>query len=174
MPRRRGRMRMRMNPIQSVKNQHSTKQTILANTNIQDFVMDATEQGVPTKVVGIEVPVGAIIYSMDISVNFVVDGGGSTGTLDWMFIKLRDGQVASTIIPTPDWSDIGLSSGRNQVIKSYMCVYGTEDGGAKTWNVHIKIPKVYQRTRSGDRFVIVVNSNAAGTLATGARYKYYQ
>ncbi len=174
MPRRRGRMRMRMNPIQSVKQQMAQKQSILADTNIQHFVMDASEVGSPTKVTGIEVPVGAIVYSMDVSINFVSSTGGITGNIDWCFVKLRDGQVFDTILVSPDWSDLGLASGRNQVIKSYMAIFGTEDAGPKIWNLHIKIPKVYQRTRAGDRFIIVFRSSEAGSLSTGARYKYYQ
>jgi len=174
MPRRRRRMRMRMNPIQSVKNQIAQKQTILADANIQHFVMDTVEVGAPTKVTGIEVPVGAIVYSVDVSVNFVSSTGGITGNIDWVFIKLRAGQVFDTVLVSPDWTDLGLASGRNTIIKSFMAIFGTEDAGPKIWNMHIKIPKIYQRTRDGDRFIIVFRSSEPGSLSTGARYKYYQ
>jgi len=162
-----------MNPIQSVKNQHSQKQSILANTNVQHFVGNAVEVGVPTKVVGTEIPVGANVYSIDLSVNFVSGSAAVTGNIDWCFVKLRQGQVFTTVIGTPDWTEIGLAPGRNQVIKSYMGIFATEDAGAKQWNVHIKIPKTYQRTRSGDLFILVVNASQEGSLSTGARYKYY-
>ncbi len=166
-------MRM-MNPIQSVKNQLSTVTSILASTLQQDFVATATEQGVATKVTGREVPVGAHVYSMDISVNYVTGGGAQTGTLEWVLMKTREGQSVVGLITSPNWTDIGLSNGRNQVIKSYQAVYGTDDSGAIRYNIHIKIPKSFQRMRSGDNFVIAFIADDAGTLMTGARYKYYQ
>ena len=165
---------MRMNPIQSVKNQRSTTTTTTAAVNVLDFVALATEQGVATKVVGNEVPVGATVYSMDISVSFISGSASDTGTFEWCFMKLRDGQSVTNTISSPNWSDIGLSSGRNQVIKSYMTVFSTEDGGSVKYNPHIRIPKIYQRMRSGDQFVIVTKTSQIGLLLTGARYKYYQ
>ena len=171
--RRRRRMRMRMNPIQSVKNQKATKQSIIAATNIIDILANTVAVGEPTKVFGNEVPTGATIYSIDVSVNFVSGSSTTTGTFDWCLIKTRTGQNASSVIPTPDWSDIGLADGRNQVIKSYMAVFGTEDAGSIRYNVHIKIPKIYQRCRAGDTLVLLMRSSDAGTLADGARYKYY-
>ena len=163
-----------MTPIQSIKNQRSTVTTAVPNTNIQDFVGLATEVGSQTKIIGNEITVGASVYSMDISVNFVSIDNNETGVFEWVFMKLRQGQSVIDLITTPNWTDIGLSNGRNQVIKSYQAIYATNDAGAIRYNVHIKIPKIYQRMRAGDSFVIVSRSDGAGTLLTGARYKFYQ
>ncbi len=171
--RRRGRMRMRMNPIQSVKNQMATKQTAISNTNVVDFIAVSSEVGEPTKITGREVPVGATIYSIDVSVNFISESGTITGNFDWCLLKIRSGQAVSTLIVSPDWTNLGLSTGRNQIIKSFMSLFGTEDAGSIRYNLHIKIPKIYQRMRSGDTFALVMQSSSAGSLASGARYKYY-
>ncbi len=167
------RRRMRMNPIQSVKNQLATKQSLLGNTLEQIFIAQSVDAGAATKVTGREVPVGASIYSIDVSVNFISSTGGQTGTFDWVLIKTREGQGVVSLITSPDWTDIGLANGRNQVIKSFMTIFATEDGGSVKYNLHIRIPKIYQRMRPGDNFVIALESSDAGTLAVGARYKYY-
>ncbi len=168
-------MRMRrMNPIQSVKNQFQTDQTILGSTLIQDFVATATEQGVATKITGKEVPVGATVASIFVSVNFVSATGGQTGDFQWCLMKLRSGQSVATTITSPNWSNIGLSDARNQVIKSFMTIFGTEDAGSVKYNLQIRIPKIYQRMRAGDSFVLAMQASDAGSLSTGARYKYYQ
>ncbi len=167
------RMRRRMNPIQSVKNQLATKQSLLGATLEQIFIAQTVDVGSPTKVTGREVPTGASIYSIDVSVNFVSSTGGITGNFDWVLIKTREGQGVVSLITSPDWTDIGLANGRNQVIKSYMTIYGTEDAGSVKYNLHIKIPRIYQRMRAGDNFVIALEASDAGSLAVGARYKYY-
>ena len=167
----------RMRPrtiVQSVKNQFQTDQSILDNVLIQDFVATATEVGTPTKVTGKEVPVGAIVKSLFISVNFVSGSSNETGNFEWCLMKLREGQSVVTLITNPNWTNIGLGSGRNQVIKSFMAIFGTEDAGSIRYNLQIKIPRLYQRMRSGDSFVLALQSSAAGSLSTGARYKYYQ
>ncbi len=162
-----------MNPIQSVKNQMATKETLLGDTLEQIFIAQTTDVGAATKVTGREVPTGASIYSVDVSVNFISATGGQTGTFDWVLIKTREGQGVVSLITSPDWTDIGLANGRNAVIKSYMTIFATEDGGSVKYNVHIKIPKIYQRCRAGDNLIIALKSLDAGTLAVGARYKYY-
>ena len=106
---RRGRRRrsMSMTPIHSVKNQKATKQSIMANVNVIDILASAVEVGTATKVFGNEVPVGAKIFSIDVSVNFISSSGSITGNFDWCLVKTRTGQTATSIITSPDWSDIG-------------------------------------------------------------------
>jgi len=159
-------------PVHSVKNQFQTNQSITTSLN-QDFVYTAVEVGVATKITGKEVPVGANVYSVDVTVNYVTGGGAQIGNFDWCLIKLREGQSVVSTITSPDWTDIGLSSGRNQVIKSYTTMFGTDDGAIVKYNVHIKIPKSMQRVRSGDLLVIAFQASQSGTSVTGARYKYY-
>jgi len=175
MPRFRSRRRRTiMAPIISVKNQRSEKQSVTPTANIIFEAVVAVEVGAGTKILGNEVPVGSKVYSMDVSVNFISLDAATTGNFEWYVGKLRNGQSVVDITPSPDWTNIGLSDGRNQVIKSFMALYGTEDAGAIRYNMHIKIPKIYQRVRAGDKIVIVTVSSSGGDLAVGTRYKYYQ
>ena len=174
MPRfQRRRRAMRMAPINSVKNQHATKQTILASALIIEEVAVAVDVGAPTKVTGLEVPVGAKVFSVDLSVNFISVDSSTSGNFDWCFLKLREGQTVASLITNPDWTNLGFSNGRNQIIKSYMANYGTEDAGSIRYNPHIKIPKIYQRMRAGDSLVMAFIASSAGSLSSGMRYKYF-
>ncbi len=175
MPFRRNRFKSRgfRTPIHSVKNQDQEAQSILASTNISQQIALGQEIGVPTKVLGNEVPVGSKIYSVDIIWNFVSSTGGITGVINWCLLFARTGQTIASTIVSPDWTDIGLSEGRNQVIESHGDIFGTEDAGPIRYKRHIRIPKIYQRLRAGDSLRIVTNSDQVGTLLTGFRYKYY-
>ena len=91
-----------------------------------------------------------------------------------MLVCLRNGQTIATLFAgtkAADWSVIGLSNSRNQVIKSFTGIVGTEDAGAIRYNVHIPIPKMFQRIREGDQWVLVWNSFSPGPLTTAFRYK---
>ena len=164
----------RPSPIISVKNQRSEKQSVTPTANITFDALVAVDVGAPTKILGNEVPVGAMVYSMDVSVNFISSGASVTGNFEWYIGKIRNGQAITDITPSPDWSNIGLSDGRNQIIKSYMTIVPTDDAGIARYNLHIRIPKIYQRVRAGDKIVIVSVSSDGGDLAVGVRYKYYQ
>ncbi len=172
---RRGRGFARRRPmtvIQSVKNsfQQVTSQ-IAGKDGIQ--IAAAVEVGAATKVTGIEVPVGAKIFGIEIWVQFVSGTGGDAGTFNWYLVKQRENQPFAQM-PTPDFTDQGLSNFRNQIIHSDLAVIGTEDAGPYKFHRRIKINKLFQRMRPGDSFTIGVNPSIAGTLAIGVFYKYYQ
>ncbi len=124
----------------------------------------------------IDNPVGSKVFGFDISVNFISSTGGQTGTFEWFVWKARTSQSTAGVFADPkgaDWSELGLSAGRNQIIKSFMGIYGTEDASAVRYNMHIKVPKLMQRTRLNDVITLVFNASDAGTLSIGSRYKYY-
>jgi len=162
-------------PIVSYKHQAGTNLTYIGGAaNNFDLLFlggaPGSEQGIS------DVAAGHKVYSVDVSVNFVSASGAVSTTYSWMLVRIRDDQSVGTLFGTTDasnWSTIGLSKGRNQVIKSFMGVVGTEDAGSAKYNLHIKIPKPFQRVREGDQLYIVFNAADAGTLATGFRYKDY-
>ncbi len=122
------------------------------------------------------VPAGHRVSTVDVSVNFSATSASTTGDYSWMLVKLRQDQLVNTLFGATgaaQWSTIGLSNGRNQVIKSYMGVYGTEDSTPIRYNVRIKIPASMQRVREGDQLVLVFNAGDAGTYHVGFRYKDY-
>ncbi len=175
MPFRQSRRRMSRKPIiQSVKNQFNVAQTlVMATTSFLDFAV-GVEQGAPTKVQGNEVPTGAMIFGMAISVNAIVPAGSGNTRFSWYLCKIRQGQAGSDF-PSPVWADIGLSEVRNQIFHSEMVQLGSEDAGPYRFNRRVKIPRIYERMRAGDRLVIAVTANSAAVeIDIGARYKYYQ
>ncbi len=121
------------------------------------------------------VHLGKKVYSVDVSVNFITSSPSEGNDYSWMLVHLRQDQVVGTLFGTPasSWSTIGNSPGKNQVIKSYMGVHGTEDSSSVKYNVHIKIPKMWHRIREGDSLQLVYNGDAAGTLNIGFRFKTY-
>jgi len=176
---RRGRRMMRRPmmraPIVSYKHQRNENASYVgAGANHQYNVIVGAEPGqVGTAQ---SVAAGNKIYSINVSLNFIHGTQNGNDTPSWMLVSLRDGQTIPSCFAATDaseWSNIGLSSCRNQVIKSYMTVVGSEDAGPRTWNVHIKIPKIFQRIRQGDAIVIVFNSQDPGTLSIGTRFKSF-
>lgn len=162
-----------MGITQSVKNQLETKATQVPAVNNIIVFANAVEPGIATKVLGDEVPVGAKIFSMQVTVQAVSTTGGSTGSFDWYIAKVRGQQQTSTEFPDPDWSAIGLSQVRNQIFHCETNLFGTKDAGPVKFNRRIKIPKIYQRVRAGDRIAVVAQSSVASDILIGAVYKYY-
>ncbi len=122
------------------------------------------------------VQTGKKVFSVDVSVNFVSSSASITGPYSWMLIKLRQGQSIAAVFAATDasnWTNIGLSNARNQVIKSYMGLVGTQDGVILKQNIHISIPKIMQRVREGDVMALVFSSLIGGTLSIGSRFKTY-
>ena len=162
-------------PIVTYKHQKNEDITYVGgNANNETILYTGLPPGNLSLVNG--VPAGHKVFSVDVSVNALAPDNNTTGTFSWMLIHLRaDQSVATLINPSraSGWSEIGLSVGRNQVIKSYMGLYGTDDAGPYRSNVHIKIPKLWHRVREGDQLILVWNSDAATTFSVGFRYKDY-
>ncbi len=160
--------------VQSVKNQFAVAQSIVVATKIVLDYATGVNVGEATKVLGNEVPTGAKIFNIALSVNFVTLTGTETATFQWYIAKIRAGQ-SNAELPSPQWSDIGLSELRNQIFHSEMAQVGTEDAGPYKFNRIIKIPRIYQRMRTGDRLAVIVQADGVGgSIDIGARYKYYQ
>ena len=122
------------------------------------------------------VSAGHKVYSVDVSVNFTTLTSGDTSRYNWMLVHLRSDQFVNTLFASVDaanWSVIGLSTGRNQVIKSFVGLVGTEDAGPLKQNIHIPIPKQWHRVREGDQLVLVFNAFEPGSLVSGFRYKSF-
>lgn len=176
MPRRRFRRRMVMAPpIVSFKHQRMEETTYvgtLANNNY--LVYQGVNQG--TQTTPTDIAAGNKCYSIDVSVNYIVGSSTATGRLSWMLVHLRDGQTIGDQFAATDasnWSNIGLSKAKNQVIKSFVKIFATEDASAAIYNLHIKIPKMWHRIREGDSLVIMFNADEAGTLVIGSRFKSF-
>ena len=174
--RRRMRMRMPMRaPVVSYKHQRQTEVSYVGNDENQTIIFYTGGAPGSQATVG-NVPAGNKVYSINVSVNFIHQSGSGTSTINWLIVHLRADQSFDTLFASPggaNWSEIGQSLGRNQIIKSFLGIAGTEDAGAKAWNLHIKIPKMWHRVREGDKLLCIFNANNVGALAIGTRYKSF-
>ncbi len=171
MRRRRPRM---VAPIVSQKHQLNIDQSY-AGSDANVLIELYNVVGTDVLETGNNLHVGKKVFSVDVSINYVNSSPSTQGTYSWALIHLRQDQSIGTLFGTPatQWSVLGASNGRNQVIKSFMGVHGTEDANSVRYNMHIKIPKMWHRLRDGDSLVLVYNGSEGGTLSIGYRYKDY-
>ncbi len=159
--------------INSVKNQTVLKQSTLASTNVDTNIANAVEVGVPTKVLGNEVPVGAQIFRIRVALSMNSASGGEDGNIDWYLAKGRGGQ-AFTDFPDPDWSAIGLAANRNQIFHTITTQFGSQDAGPYKFDRWLKVPKGMRRMRNGDFFFVKTQATIVASYVLGIQYKYYQ
>ena len=171
-PRRRMVMRA---PVVSYKHQRQTDVTYIG-TNANQVITFYTGSA-PGATAGVgTVPAGNKVFSLDISVNFVQTSSSGNSRIEWCIVHLRADQDFDTLFASPggcNWSNIGLSLGRNQILKSFIGLVGSEDAGAQRWNLHVKIPKMWHRVREGDKLLCIFNAENAGALTIGTRFKSF-
>ncbi len=172
MPRRfRRRMAAPRATITSLKNQHGRQQTTVPGTKNFISVMTAIAPG-EARVLGSQVPAGAHVYSIACDLNWIHGSATGDGSLNWYFIFMRSGQEVADA-PSADWSDIGLSNLRNQIIYSELNSIGTEDAGPIKRRVRIKVPKLYQRIREGDVWRLIYDNTSSVEENIGFRFKSF-
>ncbi len=163
-------------PIVSYKHQRNENTTYAGAAANNNYVV-YTGVGPGAAASPNTVPAGNKVYSVDVSVNFIHLAGSGTDAPSWMLTHLRADQDITALFGggsgASEWSSIGNSLARNQVIKSYMSLIGTEDAGPIKTNVHIKIPKMWHRVREGDILLITFNADQTGSLSIGTRFKSY-
>ncbi len=123
-----------------------------------------------------DVPVGSVIKAITVNISYINSSSTANTSWSWMLVKFRKGQSLNNefgATNASNWSSIGLSNARNQVIMSDMGVAGTEDSAPILRNRTIPIPPIYRRMREGDFWQIVFNADEGGTLAIGSRYKVH-
>lgn len=162
------------NIIQSVKNQFGQDLSIIGGAVGTVTVATTVEVGSPTKVIGVEVPIGAYVYGLELWVQFVGSSGTVTANYKWFIAKARQGQDLLLDFPSPDFTDIGLSNVRNQIFHSESNLVGTEDAGPYRFHRHLNLPKNMQRFRAGDTLFVKSLSDVAGVESINFIYKYYQ
>ncbi len=162
-------------PIVSYKHQQQADLTYAgAQANLNYLVYQGGAPGAAATVSS--VPAGNKVYGINVSVNFIHASGTGSTRINWMLSHLRSGQTVDGdfgITDASNWSNIGLSKVRNQVVKSFVAVAGTEDAGGKIWNMRIKIPKMWQRVREGDELTVTFNATDTGTLIIATRFKSF-
>ncbi len=162
-------------PIVSYKHQQQADLTYGGAVANQEY--DLYTGSAPGATAGVStIPAGNKVFSADITINFIHSSGTGSTNVRWMLVHLRTDQTIAGLFAAtdaPNWSNIGLSNGRNQVIKSFISLAGTEDAGPQRWNLHVKIPKMWHRIREGDKLVIVFSATDTGDLTIGSRFKSF-
>ncbi len=179
MPYRRRTMQTRSRPMRapiiSFKHQHSDILTYVGGNANNEFEINVgTSQVSP--VTSLTTPLGNKHYSVDISVNFVNNSTTTATDWGWFICHLRQDQTVTSLYgssSSANWSVLGAGQGKNQIIVSYMGTTSSINGSMYNFTRHIRIPKLWNRVRDGDKLVLVWNSAQAGVLAIGARFKTY-
>ncbi len=103
-----------------------------------------------------DVRVGSKVNGLFVSIFIIGSGGqGLSGSLNWLIIKLHEGQTA----PTP--GQTGISKVRNQIFHEEKGLAGSADGTPMAFKGVIAVPRGMRRMREGDVIQIrLVNSDA--------------
>ncbi len=163
----RGRPRM-VAPIVSDKKFFETGISVPANTR-NDFDVF---QGVDIPALLNDIKVGTKVYKF---IYFIVTAASTSGavggTIQWYFCKRRSAQSTAEF---PEPEALSGSNVRNQIFKSGLSVFGSEDGmPARVHSGQLKIPKTMHRTREGDVLAFVCKPTVAIGLEIKAVYKVY-
>ncbi len=167
--RRRRRMRMMRAPITSFRQigdlglsmvGSATENTVIGTARTTDVV------GFTNTVVA----VGSKISRIRIVINAHGAGGADSGFLDWYLCKARGAQNVTTEFPSA--TAMGNSDVRNQIFYTQYDAYTSQDGGTYKHDRWVKIPKLYQRMRDGDNFIIKFRNNSTSNLEYSLHYDY--
>ncbi len=112
-----------------------------------------------------EVPTGAVVKYITILASFT-NLVSISALLHFNVVCQRSGMVT----PTP--GAVGGEPTRNTVIHTAMMFIGKEQN--TNIRLQIKIPKIYQRIREGDQYVLAYRTDAVFASATQVIYKFYR
>ncbi len=172
MPRRfRRRPRMAMVAPVKLKNQHDFKASITIGMKNAFVLMTGIKPGA-ARVLSSEVPAGNHVYRYNLNLNAIHASGSGSGNIDLYIAFLRSGQTTADL-PDANWSSIGLSTLRNQIIWSELNQVGTEDAGPYKRKVSVPVPKLYQRVREGDSAVLIWGNSETIEINYGVRFSSF-
>lgn len=156
--------------MQTIKAQHGTPATFMAG---QKLTVDAlTSIGVgEQRVQNSQVSVGAHVRTIDLYLNWISTSSSGHVDISYYFIFRRSGQDLADI-PNANFSDIGNSKVRNQIILSEIVQSGSEDAGGISRRHRIRVPKMFGRIREGDTWSLVFDSSANIEANIGFRFKW--
>ncbi len=115
---------------------------------------------------------GSKIYRIRVNITARGAAGSDSGDLSWYLAKARDGQASGTF-PSPN--AIGGDMKRNQIFITEFDTFSSQDAPGYKYDRWIKIPKIYQRMRTGDIFLIKFRAEGTSNIEVHyhADYKIY-
>ncbi len=173
MPYRRGfgrrRRAMSLNVISSEKHVVDFVQALSSTNNSKDLAKAVTA---PSNTVDTDCHRGGHIKAIWISIDFC--GLGTSGTNNRVIAYLFKNPGAN--LTAPGAFAVGTSNEKRFVVKmwSYMAMRNQDGNPPYHWEGWIKIPKIYQRMATDDKWEIVgATNNETGHLWVNAVYKEY-
>jgi len=168
-------MRRRRAPMAypvKLKNQHGVEETVIPTNKAVYVVVNGIAPGA-ARITGADVPAGGHVYIINVVLNAINTTSADSSSFHFYFAIVRHSQDITVDFPSPDWSDIGLSNVRNQIFYSDLNVIGTEDAGGIKRKFALKVPKIYQRVREGDRLVMIVKTTDNINASYGWRFSSF-
>ncbi len=157
---------MGMNPIQSFKQiSIDGPASRAAATTISHNFLTGVDNYTGPSAANSEVPTGAKVMSVVIICNFT-NLVSVSSSLHWNLQCIRSGGA----VLTP--GAIGGNPLRNQIIHTRMVFLGHDQNN--NWMFSVKIPKIYQRIREGDAWLMIYRADTVFASQTQAIYKFYR
>jgi len=159
----------RLRPINSVKNVVDSEGAILAaTTSTSDLVIGV--RTLATTINPIQVPVGAVVNSIFLSVYILGSGGSDSEIINWYIAKNPNNSLT---LPAPGAT--GASANRRWILHEEKGIYATQDGTPMVFKGVIRIPPKMRRIGDGDRISVLIRSTlGVPNFCIKAIYKFIQ
>ncbi len=156
-------------PVNSIKNEVTEVQAVVASTNLVIIISNAVSN--PEIANNADVQNGSTIKAIWLEMWYYGLSAGNTNDIIDFYVMKNPG---NNLTP-PNPGTVGTSNEKKFVFKSWKGLAGNKSlgGQAYTWRGWIKIPKIYQRQGTADRFIIVARSPTTGNFCKTNIYKWY-
>ncbi len=135
------------------------------------FALAVRELSVP--IVPNEIPIGAKIGAVFVSIFVLGSTGSGSGLIDWYLWKNK--RQASGVGTRPTPGNTGVNKFRSWILHEEKGLAATQDGTPMVFKGVIKIPRSFQRMGEDDAFDIVLLAPGADLeFCVKVIYKWYQ
>jgi len=162
------RFRSAKRPINSVKNVVDSEGALVAaTTSTTDLVIGV--RTLATTINPIQVPVGAVVNGIYLSIFILGSGGADSEIVNWYIAKNPNNSLT---LPAPGAT--GPSANRRWILHEEKGIYATQDGTPMVFKGVIKIPPRMRRIGDGDRISVLIRTTlGVPNFCVKAIYKWY-
>ncbi len=163
------RRRSGLNIVDSIKNEVNAIAGISAATNQVTTLVNSVDSPATTN--ASQVKRGSKIFRIWFEFWYYgLSAGETNDIMDAYFMK----NPGNNLTP-PNPGTVGTSNEKKFIIKEWRGLAGLKSLGGQPyqWRGWIKIPKVYQRNGTDDRWLFVLRSPTTGNLCTKFVYKWF-
>ncbi len=162
------RFRKGLHPVNSVKNVINSQGALVAATpSTTDLVIGV--RTLATSINPVQVPVGAVVNGIYLSVYILGESGASSGVVNWFIWK-----NPSNGLTPPDPTNTGVSDQRRFILHEEKGIFATQDGTPMVFKGVIRIPPRMRRIGDQDRIQVVIQTeNDTAEFCIQAIYKWF-